>query len=69
VFDESRYFQPVTQQNVFVFGDQNLGITVCKDFWSDKTFWMKPLYERGPVAELVAKSASLIVSLCRNTFH
>jgi len=63
VFDESRYFQPATAQNVFPFGGQNLGITICEDIWNDKTFWAKPLYERDPVAELIAKSASLIINI------
>src|ERR1700675_1525582 len=63
VFDESRYFQPAAAQNVFSFGAQNLGITVCEDIWNDKTFWAKPLYERDPVAELIAKHASLIINI------
>jgi NAD+ synthase (glutamine-hydrolysing) len=63
VFDESRYFQPAASQNVFAFGGHNLGITVCEDIWNDKTFWAKPLYERDPVAELIAKRASLIINI------
>jgi NAD+ synthase (glutamine-hydrolysing) len=63
VFDESRYFQPAASQNVFSFGGENLGITVCEDIWNDKTFWAKPLYERDPVAELIAKRASLIINI------
>ena len=63
VFDESRYFQPATSQNVFSLGGQNLGITICEDIWNDKTFWAKPLYERDPVAELVAQDASLIINI------
>src|SRR6202140_503546 len=63
VFDESRYFQPAAAQNVVSFGGQNLGITICEDIWNDKTFWAKPLYERDPVAELIAKRASLIINI------
>ena len=63
VFDESRYFQPAATQNVFSFGGKNLGITICEDIWNDKTFWAKPLYERDPVAELVAKRANLIINI------
>lgn len=63
VFDESRYFQPAGSQNIFSFGGQNLGITICEDIWNDKTFWTKPLYERDPVAELLAKRASLIINI------
>jgi NAD+ synthase (glutamine-hydrolysing) len=63
VFDESRYFQPASEQNVFSFGGTNLGITVCEDIWNDKTFWAKPLYERDPVAELIAKEAKVIINI------
>ncbi len=63
VFDESRYFQPAAAQNVFSFGGQDLGITICEDIWNDKTFWAKPLYDRDPVAELIAKRASLIINI------
>ena len=63
VFDESRYFQPAAGQQVFAFGGQNLGITICEDIWNDKTFWVKPLYDRDPVAELVAKHATLIINI------
>jgi NAD+ synthase (glutamine-hydrolysing) len=63
VFDESRYFQPAKTQNVFQFGDQKLGITICEDIWNDKTFWAKPLYDRDPVSELAAKHASLIINI------
>ncbi len=69
VFDESRYFQPAAAQNVFSFGGQNLGITVCEDIWNDKTFWAKPLYERDPVAELVAKRASSDHQYLRISLH
>jgi NAD+ synthase (glutamine-hydrolysing) len=63
VFDESRYFQPAQTQNIFSFGGENLGITICEDIWNDKTFWAKPLYERDPVAELVAKGAGFIINI------
>ena len=63
VFDESRYFQPAVAQNVFSLYGQNLGITICEDIWNDKNFWTKPLYERDPVAELIAKRASVIINI------
>jgi NAD+ synthase (glutamine-hydrolysing) len=63
VFDESRYFRPADSQQVFLFGGVNLGITICEDIWNDKIFWAKPLYERDPVAELLAKGAGLIINI------
>ena len=68
VFDESRYFQPATSQSVFLFGGQKLGITICEDIWNDKTFWAKPLYERDPVAELVAKHATVLINISASPY-
>ena len=39
VFDEARYFQPAVTQFVFPLGAEKLGITICEDFWNDKSFW------------------------------
>src|SRR5580704_1668838 len=68
VFDESRYFQPAESQNIFSFGGQNLGITICEDIWNDKNFWAKPLYERDPVAELVTKGAEIIINISASPY-
>jgi NAD+ synthase (glutamine-hydrolysing) len=68
VFDESRYFQPATSQSVFSFGGQKLGITICEDIWNDKTFWAKPLYERDPVAELIAKHATVLINISASPY-
>ena len=68
VFDESRYFQPAKTQNVHLFDGQQLGITICEDIWNDKTFWAKPLYERDPVAELVAKGATLLINISASPY-
>ena len=56
-------FSPPQRKTFSAFGGQNLGITICEDIWNDKTFWAKPLYERDPVAELIAKRASLIINI------
>ena len=68
VFDESRYFQPAAKQSVFSFGGQKLGITICEDIWNDKTFWAKPLYERDPVAELVAQHATFLINISASPY-
>jgi NAD+ synthase (glutamine-hydrolysing) len=68
VFDESRYFQPATSQDVYSFGGKNLGITICEDIWNDKTFWAKPLYERDPVAELVLKGANVLLNISASPY-
>ncbi len=68
VFDESRYFQPARAQNVFPFGGQQLGITICEDIWNDKNFWVNRLYERDPVSELVGQGTTLLVNLSASPY-
>ncbi|HEY1423637.1 MAG TPA: NAD+ synthase [Candidatus Acidoferrum sp.] len=63
VFDESRYFQPAAQQNVFAIGDEKLGITICEDVWNDKNFWATRRYERDPVTELAGQGTSVLINI------
>jgi NAD+ synthase/NAD+ synthase (glutamine-hydrolysing) len=69
VFDESRYFQPARAQKAFMFGGQNLGITICEDIWNDKNFWANQLrYDRDPVAELVGQGTALLINLSASPY-
>ena len=68
VFDESRYFQPAEKQSVYEFCGERLGITICEDVWNDKNFWAKQLYERDPVAELVAQGSSVLLNLSASPY-
>jgi NAD+ synthase (glutamine-hydrolysing) len=68
VFDESRYFQPAPSQQVFAFGGENLGITICEDIWNDKTFWAKRLYEADPVIDLLAQGAGIILNISASPY-
>jgi NAD+ synthetase len=68
VFDESRYFQPAARQQVFSFGGEKLGITICEDIWNDKTFWAKRLYEADPVIDLVGQGAGVIINLSASPY-
>ncbi len=68
VFDESRYFQPACSQHIFAFGGAQLGITICEDVWNDKNFWTKPLYERDPVAELVAQGSAVLLNISSSPY-
>src|SRR5271168_190766 len=69
VFDESRYFQPAHTQHAVEFCGVPLGITICEDIWNDKQFWARPMYDRDPVAEMVAKGAELIINISSSPFH
>src|SRR5438270_8507341 len=68
VFDESRYFQPATEQKVFGFGGEMLGITICEDVWNDKNFWAVRRYDRDPVTELAAQGTSVIINISASPY-
>jgi NAD+ synthase/NAD+ synthase (glutamine-hydrolysing) len=68
VFDESRYFQPATEQKVFAFGDEKLGITICEDVWNDKNFWAVRRYDRDPVTELAGQGTSVIINISASPY-
>ena len=68
VFDESRYFQPAPSQQIFAFGGEKLGITICEDIWNDKTFWAKRLYETDPVIDLLAQGAGIILNISASPY-
>src|SRR5215467_8952741 len=68
VFDESRYFQPARDQNVFSLDGNQLGVTICEDIWNDKTFWAKRRYERDPVNELVAHGADVVINVSASPY-
>src|SRR3984893_18603551 len=68
VFDESRYFQTATHQQVYVLGRERLGITICEDIWNDKNFWAKSFYDRDPVAELIKQGATIIVNISASPY-
>ena len=55
VFDEQRYFEPATHQELTSVGGEPLAITVCEDAWNDKGFWPRPLYRVDPVETLMGQ--------------
>src|ERR1700751_1153441 len=68
VFDESRYFQPATEQKVFGYENEKLGITICEDVWNDKNFWAVRRYDRDPVTELTAQGTSVIINISASPY-
>jgi len=68
VFDETRYFQPAHTQFAFPLGSESLGITVCEDSWNDKNFWAQRLYQRDPVAEIVAKGSNVVLNISSSPY-
>ena len=70
VFDETRYFVPAAHSTAAPAGGVGLpiGLSVCEDIWNDKRFWVKPRYDRDPIAELQRAGARLIVNISASPY-
>jgi NAD+ synthase/NAD+ synthase (glutamine-hydrolysing) len=63
VFDEVRYFQPATEQDLVTIGGRKIALVICEDAWNDKQYWERRRYSRDPLEELAAKGAEIILSI------
>jgi NAD+ synthase (glutamine-hydrolysing) len=70
VFDETRYFVPAPHATTALAEGLGLpiGLSVCEDIWNDKRFWVKPRYERDPIAELRGAGAALVVNVSASPY-
>ncbi len=57
VFDEQRYFEPATSQQLATIAvsgvEVPVAVTICEDAWNDKGFWPRRLYAVDPVERLM----------------
>jgi NAD+ synthase (glutamine-hydrolysing) len=59
VFDEQRYFESATHQELTTVKGKAVAITICEDAWNDKLFWARQNYPVDPVEELMKQWAIL----------
>lgn len=69
VFDDPRYFEPAAERHLFPIASTKLGVTVCEDFWNDKTFWKERLYKNDPAEEVIQLGANLLISINASPFN
>ncbi|UCH82550.1 MAG: NAD+ synthase, partial [Candidatus Latescibacterota bacterium] len=68
VFDEPRYFRPAPDNDVTVFKNEKLGISVCEDFWNEPDPFNRRRYPRDPIEMLAKKGATLMVNISASPF-
>ena len=68
VYDEYRYFEPATGQEPLVFKGMRLGVHICEDMWNLEEYATYHMYDRDPVAELVAQGVDLLVNLSASPY-
>jgi NAD+ synthase (glutamine-hydrolysing) len=69
VFDEGRYFESADKQNLWVWHNRKIALTICEDAWNDKQYWSRQLYDRDPVDELVRAGATALISINASPYH
>jgi NAD+ synthase (glutamine-hydrolysing) len=70
VFDETRYFAPPAQIQVFGFKDQVLGLSVCEDAWYEyEEVNSGKLYPFNPIQELARQGATLLINISASPFY
>lgn len=71
VFDEARYFQPATPDEVapVEFGGVRIGVTICEDVWNDADFWPRRRYVFDPAQHLVDQGVDVLINLSASPFH
>src|SRR6202521_6047517 len=69
VFDDQHFFEPGRERKHINPADCQLGVTVCEDFWNDKTFWKQRLYANDPADELIQMGANLLVAINASPFN
>ncbi len=57
VFDEKRYFKPLSQNDIFVINDYKIGTIICEDVWHSNI-----------AEELSSKGAEIIIALNASPF-
>jgi NAD+ synthase (glutamine-hydrolysing) len=69
VFDEARYFDPVTENRVVSFKGEMLGISICEDAWNDPALWPRRTYAYDPIEVMAKRGATVIINISASPFH
>ncbi|HPW45082.1 MAG TPA: NAD+ synthase [bacterium] len=68
VFDEARYFEPASKQDIFKVAGVDVGLTACDDMWSLYSFGGRTLYRSDPARALANAGVRVILNLSASPF-
>ncbi|MCP4123409.1 MAG: NAD+ synthase [Bacteroidetes bacterium] len=66
IFDEYRYFEPVSDYKVIEFKGKRIALTICEDIWNIGN--ENPLYKVCPMDEMMPQQPDLIINLSASPF-
>ncbi|MSR88052.1 MAG: NAD+ synthase [Candidatus Margulisbacteria bacterium] len=65
VFDESRYFEPAQESQLFELKNHKIGIAICEDSWAQEI----PGYPTDPIKTLCQKGADQIIIIMASPYE
>ncbi|HXI00954.1 MAG TPA: NAD+ synthase [Sphingobacteriaceae bacterium] len=65
VFDEYRYFEPITEFNCIDFKGCRIALTICEDLWNIDD---DPLYQASPMDTLIKQKPDLMINIAASPF-
>ncbi|MBW1616788.1 MAG: NAD+ synthase [Deltaproteobacteria bacterium] len=69
VFDETRYFEEGKTSEAFLYKGEKIGLTICEDFWNDKSVISDRYYKNDPVADIAEDGAKIIINISASPFE
>jgi len=69
VFDELRYFEPVTNVRAIDLCGRRVGVSICEDFWFDDEILGTKLYCHNPVDQLARQGAEVLLNISASPFN
>ncbi len=69
VFDETRYFEPAKEHEVFEYCGEKIGIAICEDIWWETEPVPGARYPVDPVKDLLDRGATLIIAPSASPFY
>ena len=68
VFDEARYFEPGSNNEIWEYKGKRIGVTVCEDAWNDQDVEHDQRYATDPIEKLSLNAPDLIINLSGSPF-
>jgi NAD+ synthase (glutamine-hydrolysing) len=70
VFDENRYFDPGSENEIIEYKQEKIGVTICEDAWLNSSEdESKNRYDKNPIENLVKKGATLLINIAASPFR
>lgn len=67
IFDEYRYFEPATSNEIIHFKNKKIALSICEDIWNIGT--EDTLYATNPLDQYIQEPPDFIINIAASPFH